>query len=111
LKFPAIRGDGDRQRLGQAVEAYFRSGGLHLQCNIVSHETLLAAKRHPEEFPGLLVRVSGYSAYFNDLNDAMKDEIITRSAYDLASGRGVPFPEGEEEMLPCARVEGGGDHG
>jgi hypothetical protein len=38
------------------------------------------------------VRVSGYSAYFKDLNEAMKEEIITRTAYDLRSEQAVSFP-------------------
>ena len=58
------------------------------------------AKEHPENYPELLVRVSGYSAYFKDLNDAMKDEIITRTAYDLKSGKSVPFPEEQKGMIP-----------
>jgi len=45
------------------------------------------------------VRVSGYSAYFKDLNEAMKDEIITRTAYDLGTGKAVPFPEEYSSML------------
>ena len=54
---------------------------------------LLDAKENPDKYPELLVRVSGYSAYFKDLNDAMKEEIITRTAYDLRNGRAVPFPD------------------
>ena len=45
------------------------------------------------------MRVSGYSAYFKDLNDAMKDEIITRSAYDVKTGKLVQFPEEHQDML------------
>jgi formate C-acetyltransferase len=41
---------------------------------------LIDAKLHPEKYPSLIVRVSGYSAYFNDLSPAMKDEIIARSS-------------------------------
>ncbi len=100
LKYSAIEDSDDLQRFSQAIEAYFRTGGLHIQFNIMSYETLLDAKAHPENYPELLVRVSGYSAYFKDLNDAMKDEIITRTAYDLKSGRSVPFPEQKKGMLP-----------
>ncbi|MFC1895806.1 glycine radical domain-containing protein, partial [Thermodesulfobacteriota bacterium] len=71
----------------------------HIQCNIMSYEMLLDAKENPEKYPELLVRVSGYSAYFKDLNDAMKEEIITRTAYDLRSGSAVPFPEENSDML------------
>lgn len=89
LKFPAIDGDEDVKRLAETIESYFRLGGLQIQFNIVSAKTLIEAKNHPERYPALLVRVSGYSAYFNDLNDAMKDEIITRTSFDIQNGRVV----------------------
>jgi len=100
LKYPTIETSDDLQKFSQAIEAYFRCGGLHIQFNILSYETLMDAKQHPENYPHLLVRVSGYSAYFKDLNDAMKEEIITRTAYDIHSGRAVPFPAAERSMLP-----------
>jgi len=100
LKYPAIENQEDLQKFSQAIEAYFRCGGLHIQFNILSYETLMDAKQHPENYPHLLVRVSGYSAYFKDLNDAMKEEIITRTAYDIRSGKAVPFPGAERSMLP-----------
>jgi formate C-acetyltransferase len=87
LKFPSVNGPEDIKRLADTVETYFRLGGLQIQFNIASYETLIDAKRHPGKYPGLLVRVSGYSAYFNDLSDAMKDEIITRTSYDIKNGR------------------------
>jgi pyruvate formate-lyase/glycerol dehydratase family glycyl radical enzyme len=100
LKYAAIRDSADLQRFSQAVEAYFRSGGLHIQFNIMSYEMLIDAKAHPENYPELLVRVSGYSAYFRDLNDAMQDEIITRTSYDLKTGKSVLFPEQHRGLLP-----------
>lgn len=102
LKYPAIESPDDLCKFSRAIEAYFRSGGLHIQFNILSYETLMDAKRNPEKYPHLLVRVSGYSAYFRDLNDAMKEEIITRTAYDIRNGKAVPFPDGERSMLPFA---------
>ena len=71
-----------------------------MQFNIMSYEDLIKAKEKPEDYPDLLVRVSGYSAYFKDLNDAMKEEIITRTAYDIKTGQAVPFPEEYGDMLP-----------
>jgi formate C-acetyltransferase len=91
LKYPSLNNEGDLKKFSQTVEAYFRSGGLHVQFNILSYETLLDAKEHPEKYPELLVRVSGYSAYFKDLNEAMKDEIITRTEYDIKTGNANPF--------------------
>ncbi len=99
LKYPAVKSNGDMKTFAQAVESYFRYGGLHVQFNIMSYETLIDAKNNPGKYPELLVRVSGYSAYFKDLNEAMKDEIITRTAYDLGSGKAVPFPEEHRKML------------
>ena len=100
LKYSTIKDQDDLQKFSQAIEAYFRTGGLHIQFNIMSYEMLIDAKAHPEKYPELLVRVSGYSAYFKDLNDAMKDEIITRTAYDLKTGKAVLFPEQNKGMLP-----------
>jgi formate C-acetyltransferase len=102
LKYPSIENEDDLKKFSGAVEAYFRSGGLHIQFNIMSYQTLLDAKLHPEKYPELLVRVSGYSAYFRDLNDTMKDEIITRTAYDLGSGRAVPLPPDVGAVSPLA---------
>ncbi len=92
LKFPFIKGAEDLQKFGAAVESYFRSAGLHVQFNIMSYEMLIDAKNNPDKYPELLVRVSGYSAYFKDLNEAMKNEIITRTEYDIKTGSANPFP-------------------
>jgi pyruvate formate-lyase/glycerol dehydratase family glycyl radical enzyme len=93
LKYPSINGEEDLKKFSQAVTAYFKSGGLHVQFNIMSYEMLLDAREHPEKYPELLVRVSGYSAYFKDLNDAMKEEIIKRTEYDIKSGKANPLPD------------------
>ena len=100
LKYPMVSTEKQRKKFSQTIEAYFRTGGLHIQFNIMSYEMLIDAKAHPDDYPELLVRVSGYSAYFKDLNDAMKDEIITRTAYDLDRGSAVPFPKTARDMLP-----------
>jgi hypothetical protein len=104
LKYPFLRTTEELAKFSQAIEAYFRIGGLHIQFNIMSYEMLMEAKAHPDDYPDLLVRVSGYSAYFKDLNDAIKDEIITRTAYDLGSGSAVPFPKSAREMLSTETV-------
>jgi len=100
MKYPAVQTDEDLQKFSAAIEAYMRYGGLHIQFNILSYETLLDARANPDKYPQLLVRVSGYSAYFKDLNDAMKNEIITRTAYDLRTGRIAPFPDADRDLLP-----------
>jgi len=65
------------------IEGYMRLGGMQVQCNIIDRKTLEDAKKNPEKYPNLLVRVSGYTAYFSDLNPYMQDEIIKRQEYDL----------------------------
>jgi formate C-acetyltransferase len=53
--------------------------GWHVQYNVVSRKTLLAAKAHPEEYRDLVVRVAGYSAFFTSLSSEMQDDIIART--------------------------------
>ena len=53
----------------------------HLQFNIVNKETLLAAKKDPDKYRNLLVRVAGYSAYFVDLSPDLQDDIIARTEH------------------------------
>jgi formate C-acetyltransferase len=67
--------------LSSLVRTYFELGGMHLQVNVVDKETLLDAQRNPEKHPGLMVRVAGYSAYFNDLMKEIQDEIIARTGH------------------------------
>jgi formate C-acetyltransferase len=92
LKFFQLSGPSDLERMSQYIEAYFRQGGMQVQFNILSYETLKDARKHPGKYPHLMVRVSGYSAYFDDLNDAMKRELIERTEYDVTTGRSNPFP-------------------
>ncbi len=66
------------EKLVTMVEVYFREGGLHLQMNHVSRETLIDAQKHPENYPNLRVRVSGFSGYFVQLKKTIQDEIIER---------------------------------
>ena len=84
------------EKFGDMIEAYFKLGGMQVQFNIQTYETLIDAKKHPEKYRELVVRVSGYSAYFNDLNEAMKDELITRTQYNLFTGQAVPLPHSIE---------------
>lgn len=71
------------ENFAHTVEAFFRTGGMQVQFNIIDRQTLEDARVHPEKYPDLLVRVSGYTAYFKDLNPHMQQEIITRAEYDL----------------------------
>ena len=55
--------------------------GYHIQYNVVSRETLLDAQKHPEKHRDLIVRVAGYSAFFNALSKATQDDIIARTEH------------------------------
>jgi pyruvate formate-lyase/glycerol dehydratase family glycyl radical enzyme len=73
------------------IEAYFKGqgghpGGIQVQFNIIDREMLKDMMLHPKDYPPLMVRVSGYTAYFQDLNPQMQQEIITRAEYDLVDG-------------------------
>ncbi|MCP4546998.1 MAG: hypothetical protein GY835_11085 [bacterium] len=84
MKYSSLEGESAAtKRFSDVIESYFRSGGQQVQFNIQDYHTLIDAKATPDEYEDLLVRVSGYSAYFNSLNSAMQDELITRSQYDL----------------------------
>ena len=74
------------------LEGYFNSDGMQVQFNIQTYQDLIKAKENPDEYPELLVRVSGYSAYFKDLNQAMQHELITRTQYNLETGKSVDLP-------------------
>jgi formate C-acetyltransferase len=83
------------------VKGYFddkdgqRDGGMEIQFNITKREDFEDAVKNPDKYPELLVRVSGYTAYFKDLNPFMQKEIIDRTEYQLKSGKAIrydPFP-------------------
>ena len=78
-------------KFAQSVEAYMKMGGLQVQFNIIDRATLEDAKKNPAKYPDLLVRVSGYTAYFKDLNPTMQGEIITRAEYNLETGKEVIY--------------------
>jgi formate C-acetyltransferase len=69
-------------RLGQLVRSYFRLDGHHIQFNVVSADTLRDAQKHPEKYRDLIVRVAGYSDYFNDLGEDLQNEIIGRTEHE-----------------------------
>lgn len=70
----------NKQKLEMLIRAFFnRLHGYHVQYNIVSRETLIDAQKHPEKHKDLIVRVAGYSAFFNILSKKTQDDIIGRT--------------------------------
>lgn len=64
------------------TDAYFHKGAQHIQYNIANNAMLRDAQAHPENYPGLLVRVAGYSAYFVRMTKNLQDDLIERNSYD-----------------------------
>jgi pyruvate formate-lyase/glycerol dehydratase family glycyl radical enzyme len=65
------------------IRSYFSLDGHHIQFNVVNAETLLEAQKHPELYRDLIVRVAGYSDYFNDLGEDLQNEIILRTEHEI----------------------------
>jgi trans-4-hydroxy-L-proline dehydratase len=77
-----LRKEEDVRKLGQLIRSYFTLGGHHIQFNIVDTATLMAAQACPEDYRDLLVRMAGYSDYFNDMNADLQQEVIERTEND-----------------------------
>ncbi len=74
-----LKRDKDVEKLGHLIRSYFALGGHHIQFNVVDTATLLAAQACPEDYRDLLVRMAGYSDYFNDMNADLQQEVIDRT--------------------------------
>ena len=63
------------------VQSYFDMGGMQWQCNVISSDTMREAVKNPDDYKWLIVRISGYNAYFVKLNANMQEELIERAEY------------------------------
>jgi len=81
LKFDQATLDGEKglRVMTALVQGFFRSGGMEMQLNVLDPDMLLDAKENPGKYSGIVVRVAGYCAYFDDLPNTVKQEIIDRT--------------------------------
>lgn len=79
----SLRGAEGNMKLRSIMETYFEEGGMELQLNIVSSDTLRDAQKHPENYKDLVVRVAGFSAYFVEVFKGCQDDLIARTELAL----------------------------
>ena len=83
IKFTPNMFNKNRKIIKSLFDTYFKKGGCHLMVTVVDRGVLKDAQDHPEKYPDLVVRVSGFSAIFVNLERDVQDEVMSRVLYDV----------------------------
>ena len=79
----AVNSEEGMQKLKDVTRTYMDMGGMEVQYNIISSETMRAAQADPDSYRNLVVHIAGYSAYFNELSRDCQDDLISRTENSL----------------------------